>query len=65
VARGESGCAADSFGTPHPGYFAKRVWICLIAKELTFSRVQKSLQEYQTMRFRAGATRGVGEALSR
>jgi len=22
--------------TPHPGCFAKRVWICLIAKELMF-----------------------------
>jgi hypothetical protein len=29
---------------PHPGCFAKRVWICLIAKELAFFGATKSLQ---------------------
>jgi len=31
-------------GTPHPGCFAKRVWICLIAKELTFLEMPKRRQ---------------------
>jgi hypothetical protein len=31
---------------PHLGYFAKRVWICLIAKELTFLATNKSPQQY-------------------
>src|SRR6266851_3488803 len=30
-------------GTPHPGSFAKRVWICLIPKELTCFATTKSL----------------------
>jgi hypothetical protein len=34
-------------GTPHPGCFAKRVWICLIPKELTFLRAAKRRQEYR------------------
>ena len=42
------GCPVDSLGIPHPRYFAKRGWICLIAKELTFLRVQKSPQEYES-----------------
>ena len=40
-------------GTPYPGCFAGRVWICLIAKELRFLRVTKSLQEYRSKRVRA------------
>jgi len=34
-------------GTPHPGCFGKRVWICLIAKGLSFATATKSLQEYE------------------
>jgi hypothetical protein len=34
-------------GTPHPGCSAKRVWICLIPKELTFLRATKRRQEYR------------------
>src|SRR5579864_5132868 len=30
------GCPVNSFGVPHPGCFAERVWIWLIAKGLTF-----------------------------
>jgi hypothetical protein len=33
---------------PHPGCFVKRVWICLIIKELTFLATTKSPQEYET-----------------
>jgi hypothetical protein len=33
---------ADVLGYPHPGCFAKRGWICLIAKELTFLERTKS-----------------------
>jgi hypothetical protein len=32
---------------PHPGCFAKRVWICLIAKGSTFLAATKSLQQYE------------------
>jgi hypothetical protein len=34
-------------GTPHPRYFAQRVRICLIVKDLTFARATKSSQEYR------------------
>jgi len=33
-------------GYPYPGYFAERVWTCLIAKELGFLPTTKSPQEY-------------------
>src|SRR5260370_40001833 len=38
--------ATDEFpkGYPHPGCFAKRGWICLIPKELTFLGPTKRLQ---------------------
>jgi hypothetical protein len=35
-------------GTPHPGCFAKRVWICLIPKGLSILATTKSLQEYRS-----------------
>jgi hypothetical protein len=44
-------------GIPHPGYFAERVWICLIAKELTFLPATKSLQEYEKNGFAIEAQR--------
>jgi hypothetical protein len=39
--------------TPHPGCFAKRVWNCLITKELSFSRMLKSPQSLETARVRS------------
>jgi len=36
---------AEVLGYPHAGCFAERVWICLIAKELTFLVTTKSPQE--------------------
>jgi len=33
-------------GYPYPGYFAERVWTCLIAKELGLLPTTKSPQEY-------------------
>src|SRR5712664_892 len=36
----------ETVGIPHPGCFGKRVWICLIPKELTFLATTKRLQEY-------------------
>src|SRR5260370_42572512 len=50
---------------PHPGCFAKRGWICLIAKELTFLARPKRLQEIDRSRVKAGATGGVREVSSR
>ena len=41
------GCGAAQ-GTPHPGCFEKRGWICLIAKELTFLETPKRPQGYDT-----------------
>jgi len=40
------GCPVQPFGmpTPTPRYFAKRGWICLIAKELTFLEATKRRQ---------------------
>jgi len=35
---------------PHPGCFAKRGWICLIAKELTFLEGAKRLQAVERKR---------------
>jgi hypothetical protein len=48
----------DVAGIPHPGCFAQRVWICLIAKELRFGATTKSLQEYMDKGFSVSA---VGE----
>ncbi len=55
------GCAA----APYPGCFAKRGWISLIAKKLTFLGVQKRLQEIDRSRVKAGATREVRAVCSR
>jgi hypothetical protein len=38
---------------PPPGVFCKRVWICLIAKELAFFVTTKSLQQYEPSRVKA------------
>jgi hypothetical protein len=59
--------ARDEFpkGYPHPGCFAKRGWICLIAKELTFLELHRRLQEIDRSRVKAGATGGVREVSSR
>jgi hypothetical protein len=38
-------------GTPHPGCFGKRVWICLIAKELTFLDTLKRPQNTENIGF--------------
>src|SRR6266478_5807646 len=56
-------CAVDSFGIPHPGCFAKRVWICLIAKELTFLETPKSPQNTENMRFATETLRHRGRKL--
>ena len=52
-------------GTPHSGCFCKRVWICLIAKELTLFATTKSLQEYQTTCFMPGLAGGISAVCSR
>jgi hypothetical protein len=39
---------------PPPGCFAKRGWICLIAKDLTFLEMPKRLQVFENSRFEAG-----------
>src|SRR5260370_4814942 len=59
--------ATDEFrkGYPHPGCFAKRGWICLIAKELTFLARLKRLQEIDRSRVKAGAAGGGREGCSR
>jgi hypothetical protein len=38
---------AEVLRYPHPGCFAKRGWICLIPKELTFLELHKRLQEIE------------------
>ena len=46
------GLAQMRGGTPR-GCFCKRVWICLIAKDLTFLAATKSLQQYEPSRVKA------------
>jgi hypothetical protein len=41
----------DLAGIPHPGCFAQRIWICLIAQQLAFVAATKSLQEYMDKGF--------------
>jgi len=36
---------AEALRYPHPGCFAKRGWICMIPKGLTFLATTKRLQE--------------------
>ncbi len=52
-------------GDPHPGCFAKRGWIFLIIKELTFLERHKRLQEIEGSRVKGGALGGVCEVCSR
>src|ERR1700732_4263961 len=52
LSRFEPALANLKFGyTPPPGCFCDRVWICLIAKGLTFLRATKSLQQYENNGF--------------
>jgi hypothetical protein len=55
--------ATDEFlnGVRHPGCFAKRGWICLIIKELTFLERHKRLQEIEGWRVKAGTAGGISE----
>jgi hypothetical protein len=50
---------------PHPGCSAKRVWICLIAKELTFLETTKSAQEIEGPRVKARVAGETSEVCSR
>jgi len=52
-------------GYPHPGCFAKRGWICLIVKELTFWELHKRLQEIDRSRVKAGGAAGANEVCLR
>jgi len=59
------GATAVTRGYLHPGCFVERVWICLIIKGLLFFRAQKSLQESEKARVKAGMAGGVSEVCSR
>ena len=51
-------------GTPYPGCFVERVWICLIAKELSFSerqRVRKNVSTKVLERLRVAGLGCFGE----
>ena len=44
-------------GIPHPGCFARRVWIYLIMKELTFLGTTKGPQELEIKKVASGPSR--------
>jgi len=58
----EIGAQRSPRGTP-PRHFGKRVWICLIAKELTFLETPKSPQNTENMGFATETPRHRGGKL--
>src|SRR5260370_40580123 len=58
---GRGSAAGREVRYPYPGCFAKRGWIYLIAKELTFLGAQKRLQSLEKSRVRAKAAGGGSE----
>jgi hypothetical protein len=62
--RGACDDRSESVRYPHPRYFAKRVWICLIPKGLTFLAMTKRLQEIEGSRVRGGVAGAVCEVCS-